>query len=991
MSTAPTLTFGELLKRHRSDVGLTQEALARRARLSVRRISNLERGITRTLHRETIIALADAFGLSGQPRAAFVRAAQSGSDSIVLSRVDGRQGARRLMPLVGRQHELAQIERFLRGELPPLLVLAGEPGIGKSRLLAEVAQRGVDAQLEVLAAGCQGRGGQDPFSPLLMALDHYIARLPPSRRRARLRGCEWLTRLLPELAGTSGIAAPTWTLPPEQERRLIFAAVARFLTSTPDSAGVVLVLDDLQWAPPDALDLMASLLRSDADIPIRVVAAYRDTEVRSGDPLSATLAELARDGLALRMPLGPLGQDAATKLLRLVRADEWSNSSRSATSQLADRDLSRVEACILERAGGVPFFLVSCAQSFSEAAEGREERIPWDIAEMLRQRIAKLPASAREALAVAAVIGRDVPFNLLSVASMPDEELAAGLDAACAERLLLEAGDGRYQFAHDLIREVVAADLGFARRVLLHRRIAEALERGEGERPVERLAYHYAQSGDAEHAAQYLKLAGDRAEALHAFSDAESSYREALMRLDQLGRAVPAAAVREKLGVVLMTGTRFDEAFAVFDAAATAYEDAGDLDGLGKVVTQMGWGEVRRSTPERGLERIHRFLERIGDRELSPQTLAGLLMVQAFLCFVNGRYLEQLAIDDHVVELARSIGDERLSAQARAHRALALNMLGRFEEARTSIEKVLPALELGGDPTSLLTGLNALSGAYQTRGEFDLAAHYLAKQIEVGEKVGDPVALAFILATQAGFLYDAGRWIEMQEAIERAAALLHNLGSSWASPYVLIQRGTLALAQGRGADGTRDLGEAIALAERSGDLQVRYMAQYALASDDLIHARPGQAQARVEALAQAPDAIGGFNPNLLYLLAWIALDLGDRAEAERRIERCLASARERQDRLLLVDALLVHARVAARRDRWSEALAALDEAMRLAQSIKYPYGEARAYYVSARLHAERKEERQAGELYHHALTILRGLGERTYARRIEGAIQVGLL
>src|SRR5439155_16246383 len=194
-------------------------------------------------------------------------------------------------PLVGRQGELALLERHLAGEGPPLLLLAGEPGIGKSRLLRAAAQRATGCGWRVLVGGCQRRRGQAPFAPLLEALESYLARRGRTELRADLRGCAWLVRLLPELASGPIEPLPAWTLPPEQERRLLDKAVGRLLANVAGPAGTLLLLDDLQWADPDALELLATLVRAAAEIPLRVLGAYRDTEVQTNDALAGVLAD----------------------------------------------------------------------------------------------------------------------------------------------------------------------------------------------------------------------------------------------------------------------------------------------------------------------------------------------------------------------------------------------------------------------------------------------------------------------------------------------------------------------------------------------------------------------------------------------------------------------------------------------------------------------------------------------------------------------------
>ena len=226
---------------------------------------------------------------------------------------------RDLVPLVGRGAEVALLERFLTSAAdPPVLLLVGDPGIGKTRLLQTAAARAVTGGWAVLAGGCQRRGGQAPYAPLLDALARHLHAARPERLRDALAGCAWLARLLPGFAPVLE-PPPPGALSPEQERRLMFAAVGRLLSNVAGPAGTLLVLDDLQWAGPDALDVLSALVHAplsplgygevgagaglDGNAgggggagggPLRVVGAYRDTEVGPADPLGLLAADLAQ-------------------------------------------------------------------------------------------------------------------------------------------------------------------------------------------------------------------------------------------------------------------------------------------------------------------------------------------------------------------------------------------------------------------------------------------------------------------------------------------------------------------------------------------------------------------------------------------------------------------------------------------------------------------------------------------------------------------------
>jgi tetratricopeptide (TPR) repeat protein/transcriptional regulator with XRE-family HTH domain len=547
--------FGALLRRYRTGAGLTQEELAERAGISVRNLRDLERGMPQRPRRTTIERLAASLALPPTDQAVFVAAARRQGTP-----VPEQSGASPLAapPFVGRARELALFDRHLAGQGPPLLVVTGEPGIGKSRLLQAAAARAVGYGLRVLAGGCGRQGGETPYTPLLEALQGYLLALPPTALRPALEDCAWLVRLLPELAGGLIEPLPAWTLPPEQERRLMTDAVKRVLTNIAGPSGILLLLDDLQWAEVDALGLLGALARSAPAVPLRIMAAYRDTEVREGDPLAGTVGDLAQAGLVTRCRIGPLAQAEAEWLLeQLVTHAPERRSTIAGT---------------VERVGGVPFFLVSWARMLQEdylGSEAEQSGVPWTIVQGVRHRLAGLSQDARDVVGIAAVAGRIVPRAILAqAAERATYDLVEILEELCRSQLIEETGMNGYRFIHDLIREVTEASLGTARRALVHRKVAEALLSGPGEPPVEDVAFHYARAEDHAAAALWLGRAGDRAVASLAHSAALDYYRAACEQ-GEAGSVEPAllSQLKEKLGDLYLLRIELEQARQLFAQA----------------------------------------------------------------------------------------------------------------------------------------------------------------------------------------------------------------------------------------------------------------------------------------------------------------------------------------------------------------------------------------------------------------------------------------
>jgi tetratricopeptide (TPR) repeat protein/transcriptional regulator with XRE-family HTH domain len=989
MGAVQPLTFGLLLKQHRRSTALTQEALAARVGYSPSYISQLERG-ERLPGRATVQVLAAALALTEGERAtllATVRAEQRHTTRAPTLR------ATTSPPLIGRLRELVLLEQHLAGTGPPVLLLSGEPGIGKSRLLREAAARAAQHGLSVLLGGCHQRHGQEPYAPLLAALESRVRAQPRARLQADLQGCAWLVRLLPELAETTLVPVPDWSLPPDQERRLMFAAAGRFLANVAGEGGTLLLLDDLQWASADALDLLASLVRMAGERPLRVLGAYRSTEVHGPHPLATALADLARDGLVTETALGPLAADEATLLLDGL----WTHGSE------ASHDLRRG---VLRRAGGVPFFLVSCAQAMqmgsaptagtdkTETGEGRAETIPWDVAQTVRQRVVALPEPARELLAVAAVAGRVLPADMLLavVGNLGQSRWQAlgAAEACCRAGLLVEHDRARYSFAHDLIHEVVAADLSAGRAAALHQEVAAALERRPGEPPIEQLAYHYARAGNQEKAVLYLEQAGDRASTLCAHAEAQVHYQDLVLCLDTLGRDLNAARAREKLSDVLIVLGRYDDALRMLEPAAHTYRERGDVEGTASTLGRIAYAHARAGTARDWLVQAEPMHEAERLAVAAGRASRGVALLYANLApaFSNsGRYTEALDAACRSVELARVVGDETIRASAMVPQGLALKALGRGREARAVFEETVVLAERLGDFASSARAQMNLGALCDALGDFAAARPWYERAATAATRFGDAPLECLVLSTWSDSAYLSGDWPWARALAERAAAALQSVGRSYAAPSASIVQGQLDLAQGDREAAASVLGEVVRLATAAGIRGALIRSQALLAECDLLADHPGAACKRLAPLLDPLDPHDIAVTRALPLLAWAYRDLGEIDRAEALAQQAIALAIRQEQRLALVDAQLISALIASRMGRRPEATTLLEEALTLTRAMPCPYAQAKALYMDGLLYRESGELARAHERFAEALAICAGLGERLYAMLMEQTME----
>lgn len=424
---------------------------------------------------------------------------------------------------VGRADESARIAQAYEdaaGDGRRVVLLDGEPGIGKSTLTAAAASEAAELGAFVL----YGRCDEDlfvPYQPWVEALGHLVAHGPQEMLDEHVaeRGGV-LSRLVPELERRTGVtAAPS--LDDDTERHLLFGAVADLMSRAAVMAPVVLVLDDLHWADEPTVQLLRHVITASAPQRFLVLGTFRDSEVARGGTLAAALAALHRERCVERIALRGLGDADLLAFLEMVAGHEMNASG------VALRD------ALLAETDGNPFFVTELLRHLSDtgclfqdhdgvwhvAFDLDRTGLPVSIREVIGGRVQRLGAETARVLALAAVIGRDFEVGLLArVAGLSEDRVVDLCDAAVDAAVLHETGIiDRYTFAHALIERTLYDDLSATRRARTHRVVAEALEEQFGDDPGDRvgeLAHHWAQGTrpqDTAKAVHYARLAGQRA------------------------------------------------------------------------------------------------------------------------------------------------------------------------------------------------------------------------------------------------------------------------------------------------------------------------------------------------------------------------------------------------------------------------------------------------------------------------------------------------
>jgi DNA-binding SARP family transcriptional activator len=606
-------------------------------------------------------------------------------------------------PLIGRARELGVLEEHWHEAVSgvrQLVLLSGDAGIGKTRLAAELGSRARGDGALVL----YGRFDEEtiaPYQPVVEMVRGWSsgASLDPLRECLGTRAAE-LAILFGELGPPPADHGSS-----EGDRLRFFDAVAALLAEAGATGPLVLVFDDLHWADRPTLQLLRHLVRSPQPSRALLLGTYREAELESGHALHELIADVRRDGMLRHVALSGLAESEVGELVTALGVPGAEPAFVHALHGETD---------------GNPFFIEEVVRHLRDSDRALEADIsladagvPEGVREVTARRLRRLDAESRQALSVAAVVGREFDYDVLqAVAPLEEEALITALEEGVEARVLREAGRvGRYAFTHALVRATLYDGLSQLRRARLHGRVGEAIARLRGadlDPHLPLLAYHFAQAAPVEQperAIDYALAAARRADRQLAWEEAAHHYRAALRARELIG--IFEDPVRAEL--LLAQGASEDRA-GMEAAARTTFQGAAatarvlrDPSLLGRAALGFaGQWSVLGRVDEARLALLEEALAELGDED-SPLR-ARLLARLALELYYSGDPDRRLALSEQAVDLARRLGDPRTLATCLDARHYALwrpeNVNERLEVAaelrRVAEETGDPELELEG-------------------------------------------------------------------------------------------------------------------------------------------------------------------------------------------------------------------------------------------------------------------------------------------------------
>jgi DNA-binding CsgD family transcriptional regulator/tetratricopeptide (TPR) repeat protein len=646
------------------------------------------------------------------------------------------------------------------------MLLSGEPGVGKTRLANEVLARAVKAGFETLVGHCLEHYQSVPFFGFTEALTDR-----PAVARSILEGT--LSTDRPDVSFL--LPGQATALPIEGHSSLtMFRAVTAALRGLAANRPLVLFLEDLHWADSATIGAIAYLAGHLRDTRLLVLGSYRDAEVGPQHPLQDLLREVVRHDLLQELPLSSLSLADTGQLIQV----------RFGLERASEELLELIHT----RTGGNPLF----AQEMCKALLEQEVldphsghltptvvsnmNLPTSVRSIIGQRVRRLPHSAQELVRLASVLGAEFELAQIVAASRRSEsELVDDLDAAFSARLLQERAGGpqsRLAFPHVLLQQAVYEDLSGSRRRLLHRAVADALERSVGNRPEAwvDLARHLIGAGERDRALDYLVLAADHAAALYAHAEAVRHYTVAAELASARGDDGAAADLLRKLGSELGDLNRPTEAIAAYEAALTYYEAQRDPIEEARLHREIAWIHQRRYNFDAALPHLEVALRMWAEERLDAE-FARLLFDAARTYHFVTDFATARELVDRGLAVARQLGDGALEARGLLESAGLQTSEGVPTRLVASTFDGAEALaQLAGDRRTLsrLHSARAMSNFFA--GRLLVAKTEYVRQMDAANRAGLPDRVAFAAGMVATTSIELGEWADGRAAGRTARA-----------------------------------------------------------------------------------------------------------------------------------------------------------------------------------------------------------------------------
>jgi DNA-binding SARP family transcriptional activator/tetratricopeptide (TPR) repeat protein len=831
-------------------------------------------------------------------------------------------------PLHGRASETTALREFVAAGRGVLLVV-GEAGLGKTRLVRECARIASAAGGAVLLGLSLDQDSGVPYAPFADAWAHH--------RRATAASPESDPFLSFAPSGASA----------QEDRLRLFQSVERAVEAIGKNGPVCLVIEDLHQADQSSLHLFHHLARATRTMPLLLVGTLREEEVQVGRAIHTMLGGLTRERLATRLGLRRLDRDATARFV----------------AQLMDgaADASIVDA-VHALAEGNPFHTEEVLQAMREEATTRPT-LPPKLLDTVRHRVRRLGRDAERLLTAAALVGLTFPFDVAQRASGLTPEAALDALELGIEARIVEESTGEYRFRHALTRQALLDALTHARRVYLHRAIADAMEtvsesaRRELEKRAETLAFHHESAGQLDRALPYLLAAGERAQTRLGFTESVAFFERAIAMMDATGREDGAERFRvlRMLGGMRMALSDLDGAVRDLDAAAAlemnGFRPSATETALVKRIAALALIQGGRLT-EAG-QRLEDAVVALDSSHEDPE-LPAVLYLFAQLRWHEEKYDQAKELADRSLLEATARANRNAMAKAHEMLALACHSLGAWQEGNAH-EAERQALTDGTLDVDQAFDVHLCLWEYHLYGEqgTEKIRTTVDQTLDQGRRMNAPRAMALCESFAGTLDFQKGDWSAAEAQLRQAIERFRQVGSASGEALSLQRLAVLLTARGALEDARALLDEGIVVGGRAAmrsHCLTRIHASLTrnrLAAND----RDGARASLDEGLAEAARHGHCATCNALLLPEAVRVELawGDAAAAERYAARLEEVAARFGSRAWTAMAEQARGRVLGARGDVEKAVLALERAGKTYTEIGFPYEAARCALLESTL------------------------------------------
>jgi adenylate cyclase len=919
-----------------------------------------------------------------------------------------RSIAAREAPLVDRIEEMNALKeavyRAAHGE-GGLVLLFGEAGIGKTRLLRELGAYVRSQGLHVLHGRCPALFRIDGVPPYVLwkeVVKDYLETCA-SEQLHKVMGNypAEVAKLVPELSQKLGAIPESFPISPEQEQNRLFEAVWQFITNISREAPLLVILDDLQGTDSSSLLLLLYLARGVHKWPLLLLGAYRSTEVDAKHPLTPVLTELNRELLLQSVSLKRMSLDDISEMIK----------------KILEQDDIPTEFCgiVYEKTRGNPFFVEEVVKSLKEEEVIYREKNRWKVKEVsriefpetvksvIKTRISRLDDKSQKVLTMASVVGNEFTLDALQeVIGFNEGNLPKILDQLLKTGLLkhrVVRGEDVCSFADIIMRDVVYEEVGTFERKKLHSNVGAALEKayaGKIDEHLGELAYHFLEGGDKDKALDYFLKAADKAAKIYANAEATSYFQSALRLLEQKeGKFQEKARVLEILGDIKNLVGEYDDCVKYWDEAfqsCSHFDEKERVSRLHRKIANVLWD--KKGEEKRAKEHHERALKIL---EAMPRSVeqASVYEDVAHMYYRTGDIPEASAWARKALDLAKKLNAYDVMASSYTSLGTALAYAG---EPKNAVEFLEEALKIALDHGYMETALRAYNNIplALTSEENQRCLECYEKGLELAKKVGDIYNQSLLGFNLAGMYFNMGNIDkavkisnETVELDRKTGNVFHLYASTNALGFVYQLLGEMEKSE-------QCYRETLSISRQLDDFQAitggyDYIGLSHFDKGDYVKAREF-----LEKLTYTLEKAGdkSSQANASQYLIWTYIELGETEKARNLIDDMSRFALQVKNRDLLASLDALKAMLLHSEKKWEESIDYFEKSLQEFETLEArrwsPYFLAKMGLCEyAYVHLDRNQpgdKEKALNLLKQALEIFQKMGLRKDIEKVEARI-----